>query len=110
MKKQNVVLKVAIGLVLGIGAMMFAPKAAQASTPCANQNCNSICGCPGNVLQTHDDGWNSATMVCVNCDGQCPSHEYYVHVTNWTCHYPFLEGGDVSCQTKAPYGSQGPEC
>lgn len=34
MKKQNVVLKIAIGLVLGIGALIFAPSAAQASTPC----------------------------------------------------------------------------
>jgi hypothetical protein len=34
MKKQNVVLKVVIGLMMGIGALTFAPKAAHATTPC----------------------------------------------------------------------------
>lgn len=47
MKKQNVILKVGIGLALGFGAIAFAPKAAQASTPCTPQlPPNEICQFP----------------------------------------------------------------
>jgi hypothetical protein len=55
MKNQNVVLKVGIGLMLGIGAMTVAPRAAHATTPCTPDTPPSYvnippCPLPGTMM------------------------------------------------------------
>ena len=78
MKKQNVVLKVGIGVMLGIGALTFAPQAAHASTPCDPQ---SPCTPPPNTIMTFDQP-STIPDECLstNCDNTnwilfgCVSH------------------------------------
>lgn len=127
MKKQNVILKVGIGLVLGLCAMAFAPTAAHAAEPCDhNINCGNGCGI---CLSIWHLKWQGTTNdpVCVNCDSQCPGHmqkvniEHYECIAIWYMPIDCGAGGDCiekkapgtgypDCETKTPIGNPGPEC
>lgn len=86
MKKQNVVLKVGIGLVLGMGALTFAPRSAQAATPCTPDipTDTATCVTPPQSLCTHTV--NSATTNCKDTDGDCTRDSYFTGTTEvYTC-------------------------
>lgn len=79
MKKQNLVLKVGIGLVLGIGVLMVAPRTAQAAQVCPpdtppTQTRDDI-PCTGNCQ------WQNTTFHdkgCYDLDGNCSKETHYV--------------------------------
>lgn len=89
MKNQNVVLKVGIGLVLGIGAMTLAPKMARASTPC-DSSPKDITTCP------HADAQYSYTSTLItsyscfdtNCDHKDDSRYRVDHTMEDFWYYP----------------------
>lgn len=112
MKKQNVVLKVGIGVMLGIGAMAFAPKAAHATTPCTPTNPpNSVTNC----LVGLPDGWTAIALSdtttyagCYDPDGDCLNDVFNVRKAQYKI---IIKGGDVPlyCTNKI-YTDTGAHC
>jgi|GEM_PF-4355360 len=112
MKKQNVVLKVGIGLMLGLGAMVIAPKAAQASPPCIPDipSDSETCVNPPQSLCTNT--FQTATTNCKDTDGDCTGDTYYKGTTKVSSCKVYPDGLDQpyhfwTC-TQTTYVKDGP--
>lgn len=84
MKNQNVVLKVGIGLVLGIGAIAFAPQTAHAAQPCPPQNCPSATPLCYSQLFVSGSGLGFFCSICPDTPG-CIGSQTYGEIDTYKC-------------------------
>jgi hypothetical protein len=98
MKKQNVVFKLAVGLGIGIGALIYTPTAAHASSPCGPVQ-GATCIAPPNTF--HTDMFETFDSVCYDTD--CNGHgdtKYKVTYDQFVYYYHINGGvGSTTCDT-----------
>lgn len=99
---KNLVLKVGIGLLIGVGSLTLMTPAAHAKPPCTPDSCNvdtctscidspalfaeeALSGCSHASTLRTGPGTSGQHPACLDCNGSCLGYEFDFHWQDKTC-------------------------